>query len=443
MNDRCVLGWNKILLFFMIILISTICLSSPTAANVSISELIIQAEPGEKIIIPEGTYEEVVIVTKPLEIIAEGVSIINHSDESAIQILSDLVSITGITVQQNSHSPAIVIDGNDNRLNKLKIINLGIGIKLNQSSRNVIENSHIERNHQHNLPEPATSTDNQLGNGIDLYGSHDNILRNNTLINQLDGYYIVSSLRNIIENNNVTHSRYGFHLMSADGTELNNNYASNNITGTLAMNSANLKIINNTFVKQNYHVHSQGLMIYDVNESIFKGNLLAENIIGISVDRSSNNNISENKLQANFVGFQIESSMNNAIIHNDFFTNVIQARTTDSNQNIVRLNYWDTHTGLDFTGNGVSELAFQADPIFLNLVDKQPPYQLLAQSPGMLFLQLLFDMDDTKILKDTAPLMEAYSKPVLVSKSASPYDVLMYVSLAFGSILLIIGGRRI
>nr|WP_194269187.1 NosD domain-containing protein [Anaerobacillus isosaccharinicus]QOY36575.1 right-handed parallel beta-helix repeat-containing protein [Anaerobacillus isosaccharinicus] len=408
-----------------------------------IQALIDEAKPGEEITIQAGIYEEVISITKPIKINGEGVMLINTSDDIAIHIKSDHVSLSGLTVVQlTSHpeSPAILIEGNDNHLSQLTINSLGTSIQLFSANRNLLEHLHIERQNPINFGEANMGS--RQGNGFDLFASHENVLKNNTMINLLDGVYIESSRGNIIENNHAIRSRYGYHLMFAEDILLNNNSASLNITGAMIMGSSRVTISNNHFTKQSYHVHSQGLLLYDVHDSVVRGNDFSENLIGLYIERSSKNDVHENKIFANFVGIQLKRVGTHKISHNDFFTNVIQARVTDSEGNHVAENYWDTHTGLDFTGDGKSELTFQADPIFLGLVERKPPYQLLAQSPGLLFVQLLFEMNEEAILKDISPLMEPFSQQITSNKTSTLYDVFLYLSLMVLSIIIIRGGIR-
>ncbi|MCT8139275.1 right-handed parallel beta-helix repeat-containing protein [Anaerobacillus sp. CMMVII] len=435
-------SWKIYLIFCLLFSSFYLCFSGSSSAHGTIQDLIDQAEHGEEIILPEGIYEEVITITKSLKIIGEGAIIKNTADKVAIHIQSDEVSLTGLTVFQlnkQTEHPAILIEGTDNTLSNLKISSQSTGVQLNNSIRNTIEGLHIEREQPLDLAQ--TNMGNRQGNGIDLFFSNENVLKGNTMVNQLDGIYVESSSGNIIENNHVIRSRYGYHLMFAESTTMQNNYASLNITGAMIMGSSNLTITNNTFTRQSYHVHSQGLLLYDVHDSTVSKNFLSENLIGLYIERSSQNFIQENQISANFVGIQLKRVSNHDIFHNDFNTNVIQARVTDSDMNDVRENYWDSHTGLDFTGDGKSEIQFQSDPIFLSLVERKPSFQVLAQSPGLLFLNLLFDMNEEAILKDTAPLLKPNLETVMDDKKSFE-DLFIYLGLMLGSVAIILGGRR-
>jgi nitrous oxidase accessory protein len=430
---------SAVILMFLFLTIGLF--HSPTLATGSIQELIDQAIPGEEVIIQKGIYEEAIAINKPIKLIGEGVMLINTSNDVAINIRSDQVSLTGITVVQlTTESPAIFIEGNENKLSKLTINSLGTSIQLHQANRNRLEDLHIERQKMINFAEANMGT--RQGNGFDLFASNENILENNTLINLLDGIYIESSVGNIVEKNQVLRSRYGYHLMFAEDTLLNNNSANLNITGAMVMGSSGITITNNNFSKQSYHVHSQGLLLYDVHNSLVHRNVLSENLIGLYIERSSNNEVYENEISANFVGLQLKRVETHNVSHNDFFTNVIQARVTDSDDNQVTENYWDNHNGLDFTGDGRSELTFRSDPIFLELIEKKPPYQLLAQSPGLLFINLLFDMNEEVILKDFTPLMNPFSEQSNRQNTPFASEIILYISFIFVSVILIRGGVK-
>lgn len=424
-----------------------IFLLSPSHTSVwaqsELQALIDQASPGDEVIFPEGLYEEELIIAKPLKIIGDGTILKNSRSEVAIHIKSDQVNLSGLTVIHENDGPnsaAILIEGDDNIIKHLTIRSIGIGVILNEAHRNYLEDLQIERDKPVNLAD--TKMGSRQGNGIDLFGSHDNVLHNNTMTNLLDGVYLESSRGNIVEFNNVSNSRYGFHLMFTENTTLNNNSASQNITGAMVMGSSGTTISFNNLSKQHYHVHSQGLLLYDVHNATIQGNIVSENLIGIYIERSSNNIVFENKVLANFVGLQLNKVENHDIYHNDFYTNVVQARVTDSPRNHVSENYWDTHAGLDFTGDGKSELAFSADPIFLSLVEKKPPYQLLSQSPGLLFLDLLLDKNEAGILRDSSPLMEPHQQQLTFIQEKSINDIFVYLFLIGLSMTIILGGIR-
>lgn len=432
--------------FCVFIILIFISLLTPShtlvAAQGTLQAMIDQAQPGDEVILPEGIYEEELIITKPLKIIGAGVTLKNNQREVSIHIKSDQVSLIGLTIiheNTNLNSAAVLIEGSDNIISRLTVSSLGIGVSLNNAHRNYLDHLQIQRDKPINLAD--TNMGSRQGNGIDLFASHENVLHNNTMINLLDGIYIESSRGNIVEANNVTRSRYGFHLMFTENTTLNNNSAIQNITGAMVMEASGTTISFNNFSKQHYHVHSQGLMLYDLDDATIKGNIVSENLIGIYIERSSNNLVFENKVSANFVGLQLKKVEDHEFFHNDFYSNVVQARVTDSTTNQVSENYWDTHAGLDFTGDGKSELAFSADPIFLSLIEKKPPYQLISQSPGLLFLNLLLDKNETGVLQDPTPLMEPHQQLTFI-KGKGTNDIFIYLFLIGLSFTIILGGIR-
>lgn len=415
-----------------------VVLTTHVFAKEDIQHLIDEALPGQKIVVPPGNYEEFLIIDKPLHIIAEGVILTNNALEPAVVIKSDKVTLFGLTVQQRTEQPAIQVEGNENKLYNILIQSEGTGVQLINANFNLLEGLQIERERKMNFAQ--TNMGRRSGNGIDLFASHENTVKNNTIINQLDGIYIESSVGNTVERNGVFQSRYGFHFMFDENTVLTNNFASLNITGAMLMGSTNLLVTDNIFKRQATHVHSQGLLLYDVHQSMVTRNVFSENLIGTYIERSTNNEIRENRFLGNFVGIQLKRVEDHFISDNDFFTNVIEGRAIDSFDNDVRENYWDTHAGLDFTGNKKSELPFKGDPIFLSLIDRKPPYQILAQSPGLLFLQLLSDMNNETVFQDVAPRIEPI-QGLETSKTANNH-FLLYFTLMAASIFIILGGLR-
>src|SRR5699024_7619988 len=137
------------------------------------------------------------------------------------------------------------------------------------------------------------------------------------------------------------------------------------------------------------------------------------------------------QIQGNYTGVQIKEAEDNTISYNAFVANVAQGQAKESTHNHTNENYWGDHIGLDTTGDKKSDLAYKLNPFFVNITDDYPPFQILFQSPGMIFLQQLISSPTKEQLVDASPLLK---DPLAVNKSAS----LNSISIFLFCIILII-----
>lgn len=403
------------------------------------------AEKGEVIHIPSGVYEGSFIIDKPVTLIGDGeVAIVNKSGDYALFIKSDDVHVHNLTIVHENDQldlSAVRIEGNRNVLSDITLHTNGMGIVLNAANQNILRNLSIEGAFRDS--EFTGSMLTREGNGIDLFRSNENVIENVKIQYVQDGVYIEQSEKNTIRDSYVAHSRYGFHFMFTKRSHVLNNISEHNIAGAMVMGTIGTNLQNNQFRKQSFHVHSQGLMLYDVHHATVLNNVLEENLTGLYIESSTNNQIHGNVVYANYIGLNVVRSQDNQISYNDFINNQISARAKDSYENIVRHNFWDEYKGLDITGEKISAIPYHADLIFPSIVTNKPAFQLFADSPGLMFLQFVLDVDRTQTLTDEAPLMNASQLLASVRFEMKRSDMVIYsFAMIISLILMYVGGRK-
>ncbi|MDR5000266.1 right-handed parallel beta-helix repeat-containing protein [Brevibacillus parabrevis] len=392
----------------------------------SLQAQIDRAAPGETITIPEGKYEGPIRITKPLKLVADGdVKLTNPSEEAALIIAADDVTLQGITVVDrriNSEDASIIVKGNRNLLEKVTVDTMGTGVQLRGANSNTLHKVFVigkvkdrgstsDAGHDHSAhlsksqSKPKVTVQAQKGNGIDLYDSNDNRLTDNQVTNVFDGIYLEKSSGNQLEQNWVEKSRYGYHLMGTTNTTLKNNTGSENVTGAMLMETSEATVIGNQFLKQQKNPNSQGILLYDVQNSLITDNRIEGNRVGLYLERSTGITVKGNQLALNFVGMQLTSSSQNTWTNNQFISNVIAAQAQDSATDNINGNYWDNLLGLDVDGDHISDLPYEMNPFYLGLTDAVPAYQLFFQSPGFVFLENLFTNGAGSPIRDNSPLM--------------------------------------
>jgi nitrous oxidase accessory protein len=402
----------------------------------NLQDLIKRAKPGDTLLIQPGDYKGPLVIDKPLEIKAMNgkVRIINESNQPAIQLMASHSRLIGLEIvdQVPKSSAAIVVTGNDNLLDNLNIQTKSSGIRLRKAARNTIQKSTISWLEQKG--ESPTPLSNK-GNGIDLWGAHENTIVESKISNMHDGLYFENCNSNRVEGNLIERSRYGIHCMYINHMIIRNNVGSYNVTGAMIMEVTNSQVIGNTFYKQSENVNSQGLLMYDVRTSVIRQNRLEDNRVGLYVERSQNNELSNNVISRNFVGLQLKDANQNKSSGNQFYANVIQAEAVNSYDNEMKGNYWDDFKGIDIQNTGYSNIPYEINPFFQKLTESIPAYQLFFQSPGMSFLESMFTANQHSWTKDISPLMKPSFKSDTNTSSAKQNTFWIGLFLLLASII--------
>lgn len=208
----------------------------------------------------------------------------------------------------------------------------------------------------------VTLTDNIVTNneyGIDVFG-HNNILKNNTMMNNTYNLFVSG-----------VHSNYwrGNHV----GVLINDIDSSNTINGNpvyywvgkhherVPSNSGYIILVNcNNITVQNQNLNSngEGIVLLNTTNSRVFGNSVSDNIIGLGVFLSKQNMISENFIKNNDDGIRIGDSINNTITLNNITLNKVWAinfKGSQTNNSIY---------GNNFIDNGSDNLQVSIDKLY-------------------------------------------------------------------------------
>ncbi|WP_066314870.1 nitrous oxide reductase family maturation protein NosD [Bacillus sp. FJAT-29814] len=401
-------------------------------AETSLQALINATPEGGTLTLKAGTYEEPLILKKPITLIGEkGTFIKACSDQPAITITGKNVTLKGISVIGCRQIPAAVtVNGRNHHLKDLVINSASIGIKLESAVNSSFKNIEI--------------SGQGIENGIELWESHQNAFETITIVRVQDGFYLENSHNNTLLGNHIKESRYGIHVMFSDHATIKKNTSTRNVTGAMVMETSGSTIENNKFYGNNESVNAQGMLLFDVHDSTIRDNLISENRVGLFIENSTANEITSNKITANFVGAQIMKTAENAIEDNAFIGNVNHFQAIGGmggGTNQIRHNYWDSALKLDTDGDGKSNLPYQADPYFLTLIKETPEYQLFFQHPGLILLQKMLKSPAGMVVTDVAPQMEQSTHEPLESQPSDLTGALSFVMIST-SLLIIFFGRK-
>ncbi|MFC9708743.1 nitrous oxide reductase family maturation protein NosD [Paenibacillus sp. NPDC056933] len=418
LNKRIVLG--TLLIMGILAILLSYPLDSANAASgtkdaTPLQPIIDGSKSGEVLVLEPGMYAGPVSIDKSISIRGDSsVTVLNSEAESTITIRSDGVTLQGFTVQHFTNEPtaAIQVEGDRVEIRDLDIQSQSFGIVLRGSVDGLIHSNTIS------WAGPESASSGQKGNGIDLYNSHRNHIENNKIKGMRDGIYLENSRNLTVRGNTLLHTRYGIHCMYIDGSSVVDNVGENNSTGAMIMGVKNTVVSGNSFRKQSENVHSQGILLYDVHRSTIQNNVVEGNRVGMNIAESSGNEIRRNAVLRNFIGIQLVLAEDNQFIRNQFVSNVIEASAMDSRNNEMKENYWDSFQGLDLNDDGISELSYEINPFYEQVVNRNSAYQLFFQSPGMLFMSSLFTEGKEEWATDRSPLISMKAESLAAETGA-------------------------
>lgn len=406
----------------------------------SIQEQIDASKSGETIRLKEGGYEGTITIDKPIHLVgSKGTTLIQKGSNPALTIKSHHVEIENLHIQHeddNKEAPAILINGHHNSLQQIKIDTNSYGIQLDEANDNIL--SHIS------ITGDKANLMKNRQNGIDIWKSHNNEIHHATISNVQDGIYIEKSNANKVHHNTAFESRYGYHLMFTKNTMLEKNNSYENISGMMVMGADGTVVKDNILTNNRENIQSLGLLVFDTTNAAVTENHIANNRIGIFIEDASDNELTFNNVKGNYIGMQFKGAENNNIANNAFVANAVQGQAKESANNHTNYNYWGDHFGLDITGDNRSDLTYKVDPFFLNITNEFPPFQLLFQSPGMVFLEQLIHTPVEEKLVDQSPLMENPLTTISESSYQNQFAIfLLCMSIFILSMIMIYLGVKI
>ncbi|MCE9500175.1 MAG: right-handed parallel beta-helix repeat-containing protein, partial [Leptospira sp.] len=213
-------------------------------------------------------------------------------------------------------------------------------------------------------------------------------IKKNRLIRHRDGIYLeFAEDLNIEENESTESLRYGMHFMFSHKNVFLKNHFHHNPTGVAIMYSKGISVIENRFEK-NWSLNSYGILLKDISDSRFAGNVFKDNTIGIYAEGSNRNRFSSNEISGNGWGISIFGNCDgNEFEKNNFNENVFDIITNSrKDENQFRNNYWSAYSGYDLNHDGTGDKIHFPVPVFAYWISKYPFLMVLFNSPLVQFL---------------------------------------------------------
>jgi len=338
---------------------------------------------------------------------------------SNISIKDMKIKTFGYGVWLNMSSKS-TISGNNITDNGLVKNAVGAGIYLENSSGNTISGNGITNNRGAAIFLFRSSNNSVLGNtfsnnGLYVYDSYENVVEDNlvngkplvyledvsdyTVYNA--GQVILVNCDNIlVEKLDLSNTTFGVELWGTNNTKIANNTIKNNLNGVMLEYSSNNNIYGNE-IESSFG----GIQLGFSSKNNISGNHITNNPYGIRLYLSSNNNIfgntigKTNGLDFYYHGLNLYYSSNNVIYHNNFLNNTYQVHlgfdksfnNTWDNGYPSGGNYWSDYNDTDFFSG---------------------PFQNETGSDGIADTPYVIDSNN----QDSCPLMGMFSDFVATSE---------------------------
>lgn len=324
-----------------------------------IQDAIENASDGDTIFVYNGTYYENIVVNKTINLIGEDkiTTILNGNGYSGVvNIYANYVKISGLTLQNKWGSGCGIIiysSFNCSNITNNIINNNGGGIYIYDYSKN-------------NFISYNTISNNSV-NGMYFFASNNSIILNNDIIDNKGCGIIIDhySDNNIISNNDIIDNEGGGIAMfyNCFNSSISNNTIeeNNNVYGISMEYSSNNNISCNIIENNNIG----GIIFYyssnnTISDNVVKNNN-ADNIAFYYY--SENNSISGNTISNSYRGIYFNSSIKgNIIYHNNLMNNTQNANDTGDNiwynATLKEGNYWDDYNGNDKNNDGIGDTPY-------------------------------------------------------------------------------------
>jgi len=400
----------RVLIFFLLLL-------SFLNANNALQEAIDKAPSGSILRLPKGVYKGSIIINKPLTILGKesGVVIDGEENGTVIIIKSSFVTLKNLTIvgsgsrHDNLDAAIKLSDASQCEISQCNIKETLFGIDLQMVKNSIISDNNI------------TSKNMDLGlrgDGLRLWYSNNNIVRNNRLIKSRD-MVVWYSHGNLIEKNYGEYNRYSLHFMYAGKNIVKDNTYKHNSVGIFFMYSKDT-IATGNVVQSSIGATGMGIGLKDVTNFTIKDNTVIYCAQGLYIDRSpfqpdTHDWIENNKILYNAEAIHFHSLSENNIVKNNIIKGNIEdiindSRGSKTNENEIEGNYWDNYAGFDRDGDNIGDTPHKVYQYADQLWVYNPDVKFFYGSPVISLLNFLAKLapfsEPIFLLEDKKPIVK-------------------------------------
>lgn len=351
----------------------------------AIAETLAQAEDGDTLRLSAGTYNEAVVLDRPMTLDGQGHATLDAGGVgSVITVTGDDVTVRGVTVIGSGDSHDTIDSGIQLKktayapqiLNNVSLGNL-YGIDIHGAKDALVQGNRIKGRLDKRM--------NSRGNGVYVWNAPGAIVDGNDVQYGRDGIFVNSSKKNTFTNNTFRDLRFAVHYMYADRSEVSGNVSINNDLGYAVMFTSNVKVMNNVSINDREH----GVMLNYANRSVITGNYVRGAKEKCTFLYNANKNtFADNWFEGCGIGIHFTAgSQDNKIHGNAFVGNRTQVKLVSTKwhewSEDGRGNYWSDNAAYDVNGDGLGDAPYRPNDSMDHILWQQPSAKLLLGSPAV------------------------------------------------------------
>ncbi|MYM81320.1 nitrous oxide reductase family maturation protein NosD [Duganella sp. FT50W] len=349
----------------------------------SINAAIARAQAGDTLLIAAGTYNEHLLIDKPLTLQGQGHPAISGQRQGdTIRITAPDVTLTGLIVRDSgadltAQNAGITILPGAHRvhISACQLVANLFGIWLQG-----VDDARLTNNIITGRRDLQSA---QRGNGIQVYDTRGVRVIGNEISTTRDGIYVDVSRDAEFRHNRIHHVRYGTHYMNTNHSTWEDNEVYLNRAGLALMEVRSLTVRRNIAWGNTDH----GIMLRTIQDSVIEDNVVAGNDRGFFVYDAEYNILRGNLVINNRTGVHLSAgSSNNEVDGNDFIGNQEQVRfvaARDVEWGKRQGNYWSNYNGWDQNADGRGDVPYEANDLVDRLNWQYPLLKMLSASPAL------------------------------------------------------------
>lgn len=396
-----------------------------------------EAAPGSRIVLSPGTHRGPVVVRQRLTLAGgpgvelrgggrgsvvtieandahvDGLRITGSGrrfadDDAGVLVTGDRVRVTDCTLARNLHG-IYVRGGGDATVKGNQVI----GLAAFEDEPELDDD--IGPGHGDDIHHDPPGTQSLMGNGIHLWNAGGARVIDNHIQHARDGIYVAHTSDAAFEQNRIHESRYGIHYMYSSNNTIRGNELWDNVAGAALMFSRHLEVSDNV-LRDHSGLRAYGLLLQDVDVSVFERNAMRGNRVGLRLQASSGNTFRDNLVLGNLAGMTLNSSsIDNAWTRNTIGPNLRQLELTGPVPNNAWSidgvgNRWHGAMAIDLTGDGISQWPHHEADLLAERRERFPYIQLLEGSPGVRAVEWALTrapLPGTRYITDPHPLLRS------------------------------------
>ncbi|MBP7779534.1 MAG: nitrous oxide reductase family maturation protein NosD [Acidobacteria bacterium] len=409
------------------------------------------ASPGDRIVVPAGTYEGDLVIDRALTLVGEGRPLLLGSGVgSVVSVRAADVSIEGFDIDGRGggdlgqDASGIHIAAPRARVTDCRVRQTLFGIYLREADGAVVERSRVN-----GLPGRPPG---EIGSGIHVWNTQGFRLEDNTIIDVRDGLYIQSSSDGVVRGNTARDLRYGIHYMFSDDNLFEDNTFANGDAGAAIMYSRRLTFRRNRFL-HNRGFASAGLLFKECDDVVAEDNLIADNARGIFIEGSYRNRFVGNIIAMSDMALVIYDSAGSNVFEGNAFVGNLTPLSLVGRRTDTRFagNYWSDHDEPDLDGDGYADRPYRLSNVFDHLRGNVIAADLFAQGLAARALgvaERAFPVLDAIPVVDDRPLVRMPPLPnvprltAAEGPAATGAGMMWPVTLALGGAWVLLAGGR-